>query len=50
MNADYRAYGEKKAWVVRVGTEEEFGSFDQFKNAFMSLALNKEAVKGKILE
>lgn len=47
MNVDYRAYGNRTAWVVRVGTEDEFGSFEDFMRDFKALNLNISKVKAK---
>ena len=49
MDCDFRAYGDTCAWVARVGTKEEFGSFAEFMEVFKALDLDKEKVKNKIL-
>jgi len=49
QDCDLRAYGDTCAWVVRVGTKEEFGSFAEFMETFKSQSFTKESVKCKIL-
>ena len=49
MDCDFRAYGDTCAWVVRVGTQEEFGSFINFMTEFKDMKLTKDFVKNKIL-
>lgn len=48
MNCDYRAYGDTCAWVIRVGTKDEFESFDRFIDEFKKITLDKDAVKRTI--
>ena len=49
MDCDLRAYGDTCAWVVKVGTKEEFGSFAEFMEEFRAMNLSKDFVKSKIL-
>ncbi len=49
QDCDFRAYGDTCAWVARVGTKEEFGSFANFMEEFKALDLSKESIKCKIL-
>ena len=47
MDCDWRAYGDTCAWVVRVGSKSEAGSFDAFIEDCLKMGLTKDVVKAK---
>lgn len=45
MNADYRAYGDTSAWVVRCSDKNESESFEKFIDSFISENFCEDYVK-----